>query len=53
MKNKRYVKLYNFYKEPVKKPLVNNFQSKQKSQEKDIRQIGNKNTAFADMLKNL
>ena len=45
--------LDNFYKEPVKKPLVNNFQSKQKSQEKAIRQIGNKNTAFADMLKNL
>jgi len=45
--------LDKLYQEPVKKPLVNNFQSKQKSQEKAIRQIGNKNSAFADMLKNL
>jgi hypothetical protein len=45
--------LDNFYKEPVKKPLVNNFPNKQKAQEKAIRQIGSKNSAFADMLKNL
>lgn len=45
--------LDNFYKEPVKKSSTNNFQNKKSSQEKAIRQLGNKNSAFADMLKNL
>ena len=38
--------------EPVKKQ-VNNFQPKKSAQEKAIRNLGNKNNAFADMLKNL
>ena len=44
--------LDGLYQEPVKKQ-VNNFQPKKSAQEKAIRNLGNKNNAFADMLKNL
>jgi hypothetical protein len=44
--------LDGFYQESTKKQ-VNNFQPKKSSQEKAIRNLGNKNQAFADMLKNL
>jgi hypothetical protein len=44
--------LDGFYQDKPKKQ-VNTFQPKKSSQEKAIRQVGNKNQAFADMLKNL